>query len=409
MTDSSSPQGKSTSRTILGAFPVDRFLSDHWQKQLLFLSGALNGFVPPVGADELAGLACEEEFESRLVLDAWETDSSGSAVSAPWKLRHGPFKEDEFSELAEAGWTLLVQDVDKFLPEVADLLSLVSFLPKWSVDDVMISFAAPGGSVGPHADQYDVFLLQAAGTRRWQVSDPGEATELRDDSELSVLRRFEAEETFVARPGDVLYLPPGVAHYGIAEDDCLTYSFGFRAPSEATLLSAFADDLVSRAGESLLRESLANAVPHPARLSAELLSTVRRTLASNLSQMTEDGRWLGRMLTSPKPHISPGVPGEVPVAADLLATLEKGGCLVRNPGSRFLFIEESAQVVLFVDGEEHDLTAFERASDLAAHLSEGAFIDDVCLRLIKEKERPELGALLSELVAGGALGPSHTA
>jgi 50S ribosomal protein L16 3-hydroxylase len=213
----------------LGALSPEQFLTEYWQRKPLLVRNAFPGFTPPIDGDDLAGLACEPLAEARVV--------SGSLAGAAWTLRHGPFEEQEFAGLGERDWTLLVQDVEKHYPPLAELLDAFAFLPSWRLDDIMISFAAPGGSVGPHVDQYDVFLLQADGHRRWQIAtdfDPAPAADL----PLDMLANFRAQQEWLLGPGDMLYLPPGVAHHGVAEDACLTYSIGLRAPSAADLLLA---------------------------------------------------------------------------------------------------------------------------------------------------------------------------
>ena len=202
---------------MLGDLSADAFLQRYWQQKPLLIRHALANYRSPISGDELAGLALESEVESRLV------ESQGG----DWTLKHGPFTEEDFLGLPEEDWTLLVQGVDLWVPEVQALLSQFAFLPPWRLDDVMVSFACPGGSVGPHFDQYDVFLLQVEGQRRWQIGAAcSSETPMRDDSPLRILKEFEAEEEWVLEPGDMLYLPPGVAHWGVAETECLTFSIG---------------------------------------------------------------------------------------------------------------------------------------------------------------------------------------
>ena len=220
---------------LLGGITAREFLRDYWQKKPLLIRQAIPDFESPIDADELAGLALEEEVESRLVIEHGER---------PWELRRGPFAEDAFGALPEREWTLLVQAVDQFVPEVAELLEQFRFLPSWRIDDVMISFAAPGGSVGPHFDNYDVFLLQAQGKRNWKIGQMcNSESPLLQHADLRILAEFEESAEWVLEPGDMLYLPPRLAHFGIAEDDCMTYSVGFRAPSAAEVLTHFTDFL----------------------------------------------------------------------------------------------------------------------------------------------------------------------
>jgi 50S ribosomal protein L16 3-hydroxylase len=165
-------------------------------------------------------------------------------------VRHGPFEEELFPQLGDHDWTLLVQDVDKWDADVAALLPAFDFLPRWRIDDIMVSFAATGGSVGAHVDQYDVFLLQAQGHRRWQIdASPNPSVEFRHDVELKLLHAFHPTHEWVLGPGDMLYLPPGVPHHGVAEDPCLTFSVGMRAPSTAELLGDFVDTLAADADD----------------------------------------------------------------------------------------------------------------------------------------------------------------
>ena len=209
--------------------PADDFLRKHWQKTPLFMPGAATGLDNP-DADTLAGLALEEGVEARIIQ---------GAGNGPWQLQQGPLEESVFDRLGEENWTLLVQSVDHFLTDTSLLLDSFSFLPNWRLEDIMMSYAAKGGSVGPHFDRYDVFLIQAAGTRRWQIGDVCDDSSPRQPHpDLKLLADMSVREEFVARPGDVLYLPPGVAHHGVAEDsDCLTWSVGFRAPDYQMLMA----------------------------------------------------------------------------------------------------------------------------------------------------------------------------
>ena len=226
---------------LLG-MPPAQFLRDYWQKHPLLIRNAFPDFVSPLSPEDLAGLACEEAALSRVIQHNRKKDQ--------WTVRHGPFAEAEFPKLPKHDWTLLVQDVDKWDADVRALIERFDFLPRWRVDDVMISFAAPGGSVGAHVDQYDVFLLQGQGQRHWQIStEPNAPTAFRDDVELKLLREFKPTHEWTLEPGDMLYLPPGVPHHGVAVDACLTYSIGMRAPSQAELLVDFAEHLAEQTQE----------------------------------------------------------------------------------------------------------------------------------------------------------------
>lgn len=199
------------------------FLRDYWQKKPLLIKQALSNFISPISADELAGLSLEDDFESRLV--------KGSIKDQNWVLTNGPFQESDFFNMPKDNWTLLVQGVDRFIPEVEQLIDHFNFIPRWRFDDVMISYAPCGGSVGPHFDYYDVFLLQGSGRRQWHLSDQFcQLDNYLESTPLRIMKRFEIQQSFTVEPGDVLYVPPKIAHHGISmSDDCTTLSFGYRS------------------------------------------------------------------------------------------------------------------------------------------------------------------------------------
>ena len=226
--------------------PAADFLRGYWQRKPLLARASATGLAIP-DPDTLAGLALEEGVESRLIMGAQDS---------PWTLRHGPFDEDDFRTLPEQNWTLLVQSVDYCLTEVSLLLDSFDFLPPWRLEDIMISYAVRGGSVGPHFDQYDVFLIQASGQRRWQLGPVCDAdTPLQPHDSLRLLADMPVQEEHLLGPGDVLYIPPGVAHWGIAEDDdCVTWSVGFRAPRRADLLARLTDECLADMPETLFTD-----------------------------------------------------------------------------------------------------------------------------------------------------------
>src|SRR5690606_21392773 len=157
----------------------------------------------------------------------------------------------------ERDWTLLVQSVDHCLTDVSLLLDSFDFLPGWRLEDIMISYAVRGGSVGAHVDQYDVFLIQASGQRRWQIGPVCDAdTQRLPHDSLKLLADMPVLEEHLLGPGDVLYLPPGVAHHGVAEDDdCVTWSVGFRAPRLADLLARVTDEALADTPDALFSDA----------------------------------------------------------------------------------------------------------------------------------------------------------
>lgn len=330
---------------VFGAVTREQFLEHYWQRAPLMFRGAMPHFCSPISPDELAGLACEEDVESRLVQ---------GHVGTRFLLEHGPFDATRFERLPKQDWTLLVQDVDKLVPTLADLLEPFRFIPDWRIDDIMVSFAAPGGSVGPHTDQYDVFLLQAQGRRRWQLSQRFDG-ELRADSDLKVLAHFTPEEELIAEPGDILYLPPNVAHFGVALDEAMTFSIGFRAPDQKELMLGLAEELIDRvAGGERFADPGRAPAQHPSELLEGDLQRLRQMIRGGLAPSdAELDAFIGRYLTRSKPNLE--AEGEACSSEEVRARLARGEALVRRPGSRFLHSVRGSEVWLFAEGQQHQL------------------------------------------------------
>jgi 50S ribosomal protein L16 3-hydroxylase len=351
-----------TGNGLLGMSPA-KFLRDYWQKRPLLIRNAFPDYETPVMPEDLAGLACEEAVLSRIVMHDKASDG--------WTVRTGPFAEEAFPGMPHHDWTLLVQDMDKWDPDIRALLDHFDFLPRWRIDDVMISFAAPGGSVGAHVDQYDVFLLQAHGHRRWQI-DASEAmgkdrpsAEFREGVELKLLREFHPTHDWVLGPGDMLYLPPNVPHHGVAEDACLTFSVGMRAPSAAELLGDFVDTLLVDADESVRYRDDDLAPPKdPNEIDADAMQ--RAIAGLNALRMNDPerlGDWFGRFMTlyrSVGDSLTPDPPrSRIEIEFDL----QQGALLQRHPWTRVAWRRsaaskttgKSALAKLYVGGQTHVL------------------------------------------------------
>ncbi len=216
---------------------TQRFLDEYWQKKPLLIRQALPDFETPVSPDELAGMSLEDGTTPRIITQ----DATGT-----YHLEHGPFAEDRYDSIGNKDWSLLVTDCEKHWPELSNYIQPFRFLPRWRIDDLMISFAPDQASVGAHIDEYDVFLLQASGVRQWKIdASENPDIKLKDDETLRLLANFTATDSWELEPGDVLYLPPGVPHHGIAVgDNCTTWSIGFRAPSNLDVLDVFSDILL---------------------------------------------------------------------------------------------------------------------------------------------------------------------
>ena len=222
--------------THLGELTVEEFIADYWQQKSVCIRNGIAFQEALIAVDELAGLALESEVESRLI------ENKGDIKN--WQVVHGPLTEADFNKERDFPWTLLVQGVDCYVPEVHDFLAKFRFLPSWRLDDLMISYATKGAGVGAHYDRYDVFLIQGEGQRQWQIGQTcNENSALMAHDHLSLLADFELSEEFILNPGDMLYIPPLVAHKGVAiSDACVTYSVGFRSPSHGDVLTTFADE-----------------------------------------------------------------------------------------------------------------------------------------------------------------------
>ena len=329
---------------ILGMPPV-QFLREYWQKKPLLIRNAFPAFESPIQPEDLAGLACEDGVLARIARHDRDADT--------WQLETGPFPEEKFPDMPHQDWTLLVQDVDKWDADVRALLDAFTFLPRWRMDDIMVSFAAPGGSVGAHIDNYDVFLLQGVGHRRWQIDTRANPDETyRDDVPLRLLKNFNPNHDWVLNPGDMLYIPPGVPHHGIAEDACLTISVGLRAPSSAELLEHYADSLTFDADERIRYADGDIALPKdPNEIDEAALDRALTALNQlKLSGRDELGEWFGRFVSAyrvaegqaPSPADAAGV--------DIVPSLDEGVTWLRHPYSRMAWRRMGDGALLFVNG-----------------------------------------------------------
>lgn len=344
-------------------FDTAAFLRDHWQRKPLLVRQAFPDWVNPLEPDELAGLAGEAGVESRLITGA----------PGHWTLEHGPVPAERFARLGRRDWTLLVQAVDHQVPDVAALIAPFRFIPNWRIDDVMVSYAADGGGVGPHFDQYDVFLVQGLGRRRWRIGQHcTDASPLLPHADLRLLAEFTATDEWVLEPGDMLYVPPGYAHDGVAVgDDCMTYSIGFRAPSRHELIGLWVDDILSGLAED---DRYADpALPlqaNPGEITAEALGRLQDMVAQAVLDRAGFARWFASHATTRKYPEVDWRPEDPLTPAAVIAALATGTPLDRNPASRFAFVAGDAAggdaaggdaLRLYVDGQGHDCSGAEAA------------------------------------------------
>lgn len=332
-------------RNPLRNLDVATFMRRHWQREPLLIRGAIPAFRDPLAPREVLSLATREDAVSRLV----------ERRGRRWTLEHGPFAARRLARMPPRDWTVLVQNTNHFSAEADRLLARFDFVPHARIDDVMVSYASPGGGVGPHVDSYDVFLLQGHGRRRWRISRQDDLAFV-PGMDLKILRRFRPEREWVLEPGDMLYLPPNVAHDGVALEECLTWSVGFRAPSDAELARGFLDFLHDRvAPEGQYADPGARAVAHPGRIPPAMIAhatRVARGLAGHAVAMREH---FGEALTEPKAHVVFDPPGRVPPPATFARRGEREGYAL-DRRSRLLF----SGTMFFINGERAEVPAAAR-------------------------------------------------
>ena len=308
----------------------------YWQREPLLLRGAFAGFQDPLTKGEVLALAASPDAQSRLV------QRRGSR----WMLEHGPFSATRLKQLPRRDWTVLVQDTNHFSERADRLLARFDFVPHARIDDVMVSYAAPGGSVGPHVDSYDVFLLQGMGRRRWQVSRQADRAFV-PGLPLKILERFVPEEEWVLEPGDMLYLPPNVSHYGVAESECLTWSIGFRAPANAEITRGFLDflhDELEVGGQ--YRDPGALPPAHAGQIPSRMLEEFARTLRAIRWSPAQVRAFAGQFLSEPKAHVFFDPPARVMSPARFMREARRSG-LALDRRSRLLF----SGSMFFLNGE----------------------------------------------------------
>jgi len=305
---------------------ADAFMRRHWQRAPLLVRGAFPRFEDPLAPGEVMALASSADAQARLVQHR----------RGRWTLEHGPFPPSRFRQLPRRDWTVLVQDTNHFSARAEALLARFAFIPHARIDDVMVSYAVPGGGVGPHVDSYDVFLLQGRGERRWRISRQEDQAFV-PDLPLRILERFQPEDEWVLEAGDMLYLPPGVAHEGVALTECLTWSIGFRAPSDAQIAEGFLDHLRDTLHlDGHYGDRGAQAAAHAGEIPPALVRHVARTVRRIRWTDADVRAYAGRLLSEPRPHVYFSPPARALSAAAFARACERSG-LVLDPRSRLLF------------------------------------------------------------------------
>lgn len=355
-------------KQLLGGISRDEFLRDYWQKKPLLVRNAIPDFGGLIAPQALFELAEDEDVQARLVRQK----------GAGWDLQHGPFASEDFkSGRGKAVWTLLMQELNHYIADGEALLQQFDFIPHARLDDLMVSYAVPGGGVGPHFDSYDVFLLQGYGHRRWQISAQDDLT-LIEGAPLRILQNFEPQQEWVLGPGDMLYLPPHYAHNGIAMDECMTYSIGFRAPTTQEIATQFLvymqDKLVL---EGRYQDPDLVLQSHPAEIGVAMVEQVEAMIAQVRWGRDDVADFLGRYLSEPKPHVYFEPPRRAASFEKFAAQAQKQGVRLA-PQSRMLFHADQ----YYLNGETVELAGcrdllqvFADKRRLSAQVFDAAMLD----------------------------------
>ena len=319
----------------------NEFLTKYWQKKPVVIKQGFKDFVDPIATDEFAGIAMEETVQSRLV----------SKKDGQWQAEFGPF--ESYEHLGERDWSLVIQALDNFSEEAAELIEAFRFLPHWRLDDLMASFATEGGSVGPHVDNYDVFICQGSGKRHWRVGNRGQHTEVIAHEALLHVEPFEALIDVEMEAGDILYIPPGFPHEGIALESSMSFSIGFRANSSISLLSGFADYLIDNdLGGQLLADPNRQVINNSGEITNQDYQSIKNQLKKLLEDDTLFKSFAGNFLTNAK-HELDLMPSEEPFEADEVSQLLGMHAIKRLGGLRAFYFEDTINNgICYINGEQ---------------------------------------------------------
>jgi len=368
----------------LSDFDPAHFLANYWQTAPLVIPAA---FIDPywMDPDDLAGLACEDGVESRII----------QQMGSRWDVQHGPFDENYFSKLPESNWTLLVQAVDQWIPEVRNILKGFDFLPGWRLDDIMVSFAPVGGTVSQHFDYYDVFLIQGEGSRRWQVGQQcGPESELLPDTPVKILKHFEPTLDIILNPGDMLYVPAGFAHFGVSVQNSLTYSVGLRAPGIREIVDGVATTLLENglSDDRRYRDTIQSLAAATGEIPAEAIDQIKSMLIESFANDDVIASWFARTVTTNR-YSEQNQLEEI--APDFLEQIKNGVVIQKNPSARFAYVGKNPDC-LYVNGE-----AYECSTEMAKLLSDS--FDIATVSLIDQLSETNNISLVRELLQAGIL------
>ena len=369
-------------------FDYQEFLKNSWQKTPKIFRNFLS-YEQLITPDELAGLACESFAESRLV-----------QKNPPKNVEHGPFLEELFEELPSEDWTLLVQSVDLYDEQTRNIKRLFDFIPGWRLDDIMVSFATPGGGVGPHFDHYDVFLIQGEGKRLWQLGETCDHnTPINKSSQLNLLSDFSVKEEFILEKGDALYIPPNISHNGISLTDSLCFSVGFRAPSVYEMSPQLIENKKEPNNPFLRFKNSAS--PEKQKYSWEITEKdLEEAFKLSLYEDYEGFvRLFGTLVTEPRDKELFCNTYHIDSLPELQKIIEGKGKMCLHPASRFAFciLHSLGLVFLFSDGRTYPISVNE--ASLAQELSESVFFED----FIAKYQASECAKVVLDMIRFGSI------
>ncbi|MBU9440116.1 cupin domain-containing protein [Burkholderia multivorans] len=371
---------------LLGGLTPAQFMRRYWQKKPLLIRQAMPGVKPPVTRDALFDLAADYDAEARLI----------THFRNKWQLAHGPFEPGSLPAVTRDAWTLLVQGLDLHVDAARALLDRFRFIPDARLDDLMISYATNGGGVGPHFDSYDVFLLQVEGRRRWRIGAQQDLS-LQAGVPLKILANFEPTDEWVLEPGDMLYLPPHIAHDGVADGECMTCSIGFRAPSAGELGAQFLYYLAERGGlrdsgaDDLYRDPKQPAVAAPAELPPAMVERVAEIVDAIRWRKRDVAEFLGCYLSEPKSNVVFEPPARPLSEAAFVAQASRRGVRLDRRAA-LLYNARS----YFINGEEGPL---EEAGEWLPELANQRQME--AKRFVTLSRVPSMTALLHEWYRAG--------
>jgi len=382
---------------VLGDLSIEDFLANYWQKKPLVIRNAFPDFEMPFTAEELAGLTLETDAPARMIIE-----HGLPPENKPWQVKLAPFEDSDFTTLPDTHCTFLVNDLERYIPELGNLIEPFRFIPDWRIDDLMVSYAEDQGTVGPHTDDYDVFLIQGEGKRRWKIITREDyPKELIPDLPIALLKEFEADEEWLLEPGDMLYLPPNMPHYGIAEGACFTFSVGFQAPRTVDLIQNWLETFTKN---NQFTKRFTDAEREPQENSGEISATDLNKLSSLIldsieQQKAELNLFLGKHLTESK--------GEIPPENhEIIAGYHEQYDYERESWLRFAFIKNQTNNSLdfFADGHHVNLPK-EYLKDIQ-ELCENYYYSSESLKELMKNN--QFNHIFEKLIQQGGLYPANS-